>query len=340
MNWFSSRSIKAALQPLRSFFFGLFLALGLAILAPGLGARDGPLPTQHLTGWAVAFIFVVQGLQLPAGEVRRGFACWPVHTFCQVWAFLVYPCFGYLLTLLLGERLPEAYRVGLLYLCILPTTVATNAAFSVQAGGNGAVSLFNIVIGNLAGIFLAPAGLAWLLQQRAGVTIDLRPLLQTLGWQIVLPFLLGQLGRLCLADWMETKKSHCRNINNYLIFFIVYTALCNFLTNPHWPSTGVGLGFLLLGILFLLCGGALLCWLVLRRLPWRQEFRISAFYSSTQKTLAAGLPMAGAVYGAFGNDASLPPLALIILPLLLHHIGQLILGALLIPFFQQRSGDL
>lgn len=339
MNWFSPQQIWAALKPLRPFFLGLFLAVVLALLAPSLGARDGPLQTRHLTGWAVALIFLVQGLQLPAGEVRRGFTFWPVHVFCQAWMFLVFPCFGFLLTWLLADGLPAAFRIGLLYLCFLPTTVATNAAFSTQAGGNGAVSLFNIVVGNLAGIFISPAVLAWLLQQRAGVEIDLRPLLQTLAWQIVLPFLLGQLGRRRLAEWIESKKHLCRITNNYLIFFIVYAALCNFLTSHHLPDRGTGLGILLLGTLALLGGGSLACWLILRKLPWKQEFRVSAFYSSTQKTLAAGLPMAGALYVAAGNDATLPPLALVILPLLLYHIGQLILGALLIPFFQQHPGD-
>lgn len=325
------------LLPLRTFFAGLVTALLLAAWVPEAGASGGWLQTQRWTGWAVAAIFLIQGLQLPAGEVRRGLSSWRVHLFCQTWMFAVFPLMGWGLATLWGDHLTPASRIGLFYLCILPTTVATNAAFSHRAGGNGAVAVFNIVVGNFAGVFIAPAALAWLLQQDTGTPVDLGPLLRNLSLQLIAPFVIGQLLRLRFAGWVGEHKTALRETASVMIFFIIYAAVCNLLAGKNGAVSTEGLGSVVGVTLALLVVGKVLCWSALRATGWSHDLKVAAFYAASQKTLAAGLPIAGAVYAAAGSQADLPPLAILILPLMVFHIGQLVLGALLIPFLAQMA---
>jgi len=325
------QSVVTGLLPLRTFFLGLATALVLALAAPELGASGGVLQTQHLTGGAVALIFFIQGLQLPAAEVRKGVSFWRVHLFCQLWMFVAFPLMGWTVVSVAGEALDPVARTGILYLCILPTTVATNAAFSQRAGGHGAVALFNIVVGNFIGVFIAPLFLTWLLQKETGTSADLKPLVQSLMLQLILPFAIGQVVRLRHAGVIDPRKGALRELGSVLIFFIIYASVCNFAAGKNVEPSWEGMGPVAGATLVLLVLGKALCWQVLGMTGWSHEIRVAAFYAASQKTLAAGLPIAGAVYAAAGPGNDFPPLALLVLPLILFHIGQLVLGALLIP---------
>ncbi|MDX6765838.1 MAG: bile acid:sodium symporter [Candidatus Methylacidiphilales bacterium] len=332
------RGAATSLRPLWKFFAGLAVTLGLALFLPAWGAPGGWMHPGISGGWAVALIFLIQGLLLPAREVGRGLSAWPVHVFCLVWMFVVFPLMGAMLVALAGATLEPVHRVGLMFLCFLPTTVATNAAFSSRAGGNAAVALFNIVVGNIAGLFIAPAALVWLLHQDGGVRVHPAPLVNTILFQLVLPFALGQVLRTRLAGWAARHQSSLRESGSVLIFLIIYFSLCRLSADGHGTSSGAALGWLVGLTLGLLGVGSFLCWRALGCFHWPHDLRVAAFYAASQKTLAAGLPMAGAVYAAAPHVADLPPLAVLAVPLVVFHIGQLVLGALLIPVLAQ-GGD-
>ena len=326
------KRILSLLSPALSSLYGIGIALTLAFIAPQLGSHGGALHTEILIGIAVFIIFLVQGLQLPTEQMRRGFAAWPVHLFCQVWIFIVFPLIAWGLIQLPEIPLDEAGKIGILYLSILPTTIATNAAFSSRAGGNTAAALISIVLSNLIGALLCPTILAYLLTQKGNMSIRVTPLLLTLTWQLLLPFAIGQILRFKIHPWVEKRKRLLKNTGTVLIFFMVYVAVCNLLGNEkHLPLTNSNLGAI--GLTLLLLGiEKFFCWKVIRFQRWPHEFKVAAFYAASQKTLALGLPIATAVYAASSNPSALPPMAIILIPLLVFHIGQLLLGALLIPF--------
>lgn len=330
-----SSALGGALRPMLPFFAGLALALGLAVAAPEVGASGGMLHAESLVPWALGLIFFIQGLQLPVEEVRRGLGAWKVHVFCQVWMFGVYPVLGLLLVSILGGRISEAERAGLLFLCVLPTTIATSAAFSGRVGGNTAAVLANIVLSNGLGVLIAPMALTWILARHSSGAVALGQVVEALVVQLLLPFMAGQLARLWLAGWAARRRGWLREAGSILIFFIIYAAVCNYLSGPQGAASP---GFWLLGaVLVLLGAGKGLCWSALRLAGWPHDLQVAAFYAASQKTLAAGLPMAGAVLAALGPEAADVPLAVLALPLIVFHISQLVVGALLIPMLARRT---
>lgn len=317
---------------------GLGAASFAAFLAPGIGAAGGVLHTQWLTPCAVCFIFLIQGLQIPTSEALRGFAAWPLYLFCMGWMFVAFPLLAVLIVFLFGDALSPVFRAGLLFTAFLPTTIATNAAYSSKAGGNPAVVLFNIVASNALGIVLAPLVLAWLLRgvAKGSAGIDVAPLAFSLLWQVVLPFLAGQILRSFFQTWIESKRSALRETSSLLVYFIVYVSLCNFLVRMEALEFPQGFAAMLGATTLLLALGAGTCWALLALLPYPGTYRIAAFYAASQKTLAAGLPIANAVYAAC-TASTLPPLALLTLPLIVFHFLQLIMGALLIPILARNA---
>ena len=108
-----------------------------------------------------------------------------------------------------------------------------------------------------------------------------------------------------------------RNLCQFLILFILWAAFSNsFDKGVFFGETGVPL--------IQLCGFVLLLTVIVRVLVplggrwFPKEHRPAVFFCSTEKTLAAGLPMATALFGATN-----PALGILILPVLVYHLVQL-----------------
>ncbi len=324
-------SIFSVVAPILPFLTGLAIVLVVAAFVPNLGAQGGPLRTEWFTEPAVALIFLIQGFLLPLDQMRRGLLAWRVHTFVQCWMFVASPLLALAIVLVMQPVLEPIQQVGLLYLGLVPTTVATNAAFTAKAGGNTAVALFNIVLGNLLGLFICPALLVFLLTHGSPIRVSPWPLMGSLFWQILLPFCVGQLLR-SLA-WAAAHAHRLREVSSALILFIVYVSMSNLFAGNNGTFSWRDSAAISVCTILLLLFNKSACWLVLHGMPWPYDQKIAAFFAASQKSLVAGLPIAGAVYVASGPQ--LAPFAMLVLPLIIYHIAQLIVGSVLIPLLQK-----
>lgn len=320
--------------PINSYFIGVVSALVLAALFPELGAKGGPLRTEILTKLAVILIFFNQGLTLPTEDLRRGVLQWKFHLGAQLFIFALFPL-G-VLGMLVGLRTAGAgwlgpdLWLGYLYLGLLPTTITTAVVYTSKAGGNAAAALFSTALSNVLGIFIVPTLMILAAQQafpgQPQGAFALGPVLLKIMGLILAPLLVGQACRPLARDWAARHKALLRNTNVGFVYFIVFSAFADSFQNGAWE--GFGPGFLL--------GQAALCALVLAvasGLAWglpgglrqSRHDRIAFFFCASQKTLAAGVPMAGSI---FIGEA--PVLGLVLLPIMLYHPLQLILGGYLL----------
>lgn len=316
------------------FVFALLIAVLLAFLIPGLGAKEGLLKTGITTKAGVMVIFFLQGLSLKTSELAKGLRDVRLHTFVQTWIFIfagiVLGTAGFTLKISGIEELAG----GFLYLALIPTTVASAVAFTSASNGNVAAALFNTTLANVFAVLWVPAWCLVLFSSGAGMQAELlAPLLLKLFWLIILPLALGQLLRPQVASrsWFPSLSPHFKSINHGIILFIVFVTFSQSVLSNVWSGvSGSSLGIMLIV--------TIACLLIIHTGVWISSGwflksiadRRAALFCASQKTLAAGTPMAVAIF-ADGEAMKGTNVSLILLPLLCYHPLQLLLAALILP---------
>lgn len=307
--------------------------LGLVLLAwafPELGGAESVIPVSLIRKVGVFLIFFNQGVQLPGEALRKGVLEWRLHLLVQLTTFLLFP-------LLVGAALWSAsavfdqpdLRMGFFYLAFLPTTVTSAVALTSVAEGNVTGALFNCTLSSVIGVFLVPFLCVTFLEiGGADGQVPLSGLLLSIALTILLPMILGQLLRPLLKEPFGKKKVLLRRFNNGVILFIVWGAFCQSFLRDVWSQVSTA-------DLLMTMVSAVLLLLVISGWVWKASgwmklapaSRIAAFYCGGQKTLAMGLPMSTLIFGGVESVE----LSLLLIPLLVYHPAQLILGGTLAP---------
>jgi solute carrier family 10 (sodium/bile acid cotransporter), member 7 len=309
------------------------LAVLLAWLFPDPGAKGGSLHPELLTKLGVALIFFLHGVSLSFAALRAGTRCWPLHLVVQTSTFVLFPLFGLLLYYGLGTWVRPELRLGIFYLCALPSTVSSSVALTAIARGNVPAALFNATLSSLIGVLLTPLWVRWLLQ-RDGAPLPLIDVVLDLFKWLVLPLVLGQLLRPLLGAFAARYKKQINVVDRCTILLLVYTSFCDSVKSGVWSGHGIStvaaaaltslmLFWAIFGCVGLLCQATRL----------NREDRIAALFCGSKKTLASGVPMGQII---FRND---PSLGLILLPIMIYHPLQLIICASLADRWARKAPD-
>lgn len=307
------------------FVAGLATVVVIAFVVPGPGAPGGWMHASVTTKACVALIFFFQGLSLNLAELRAGIASWRLHVYVEGFIFIVFPLIGLLADATVFRFLPPDLRTGFLFLSVLPTTISSAVVYTSLARGNTAGALFNASISNIAGVVITPLWIGWMLSM-GGRSMDLAPVIGKIASLVLVPLVIGQIVRPAIRSTAAMATPAMRMISSVMILFMVYTAFAGSVAKGVWLGLGAApiLGaFLGCCALFGLVLG--IVWWTERKAGLNPADRITAIMCAPQKTLAAGVPMAQLVF------AGHPGLGLILLPLLVYHPLQLIVGAWLIP---------
>ncbi|HVS52289.1 MAG TPA: bile acid:sodium symporter family protein [Opitutaceae bacterium] len=305
------------------FLLGMVLATGLAWAFPAPGAAGGWMHPELLTKLGVALIFFLHGVVLSFAALRAGALNWRLHLLVQGSTFLVFPLLGLALNAALGARVDAHLKLGLFYLCALPSTVSSSVAMTAAARGNVAGAVFNATLSSLIGIFLTPLWIA-VVMRTSGHTQPLGPVVIDLLRWLVLPLAIGQALRPWLGAFAQRHRAGINVVDRATILLLVYTSFCDSFRQGVWSGHGVAL----LGLVVAVClalfvfamlatGGAA------RGLSFARADRIAAMFCGSKKTLASGVPMAKLIFGAH------PAMGMILLPIMIYHPLQLVICGVL-----------
>jgi sodium/bile acid cotransporter 7 len=316
------------------FLWAMIVVVGLAALAPGLGAVHGPLHARTVTTVGVRVVFYVYGLTLSFAALKGGALNWRLHVAVQAGTFLLFPALAFLGGQALGAWVSRDLLFGFIYLCALPSTISSSVALTGVARGNVPGAVFNATISSLLGIVLTPVWL-YLLAGVAGAGGDLGAAILDIGRLLVLPMALGQISRPLLATWAARHKKALQLTDRLLILFLVYSSFCDSFENHVWAGHGLkllaGVTFASI-VLFALALAAMFA--VARALKFGHGDRMALVFCGSKKSLAQGVTMAQVLLA--GNPAA----GLIILPLMIYHAVQLFAGGMLAPRWAQHApGD-
>lgn len=301
------------------FLPGMATAVALAWLFPRLGAKGGVLQPELVNQLGVSLIFFLHGLTLSFAALAAGTRQWRLHLLVQGSTFLLFPLLGLLLLLGLGNRVDPELRTGLFFLCALPSTVSSSVALTAAARGNVAAAVFNATLSSLIGVVLTPLWLSVVLGA-SGRALPLGSVVLDLVLWLVLPLFVGQAARPWLAEWASRNKRRIHVVDRLTILLLVYTSFCDSVTAGVWHSGGLALAVSAAACVLLLTLLLALTWLGGRCFGFALPDRITALFCGSKKTLASGVPMARLIFGAH------PQLAIILLPIMIYHPLQLLVG--------------
>jgi len=301
------------------FLLGLGAAAALAWLLPGPGAKGGSLHPEVLNKLGVSLIFFLHGLTLSLAALAAGTRKWRLHLLVQGSTFLVFPLLGVLLWLGTREHVDAELRTGLFFLCALPSTVSSSVALTATARGNVAAAVFNATLSSLLGVVLTPLWLSLVLGA-SGQTLPLASVVLDLVLWLVLPLFVGQAARPLLGAWASRHKARIGVVDRLTILLLVYTSFCDSVVAGVWRSGAALLLVTLAAAVLLLALVLGLTWLLGGALGFDRADRIAGLFCGSKKTLASGVPMARVIFGAH------PHLAVILLPIMVYHPLQLIVG--------------
>src|SRR3954471_10094126 len=142
------------------FLIGMIAATVLAWAFPSPGAAGGWLHPELLTKAGVALIFFLHGVALSFAALRAGALNWRLHLLVQSCTFVLFPVLGIGLTSVLNGYVGPEMKLGLFFLCALPSTVSSSVAMTAAARGNVAGAVFNATLSSLIGILATPLWMA------------------------------------------------------------------------------------------------------------------------------------------------------------------------------------
>ena len=303
-----------------NFTLAIVAAVVLASVAPASGvvARGLGAATVAL----VALLFFLHGAKLSGEAVLAGLTHWRLHLTVLACTYVLIPLLGLALQPLLQPLIgPELY-LGVLFLCVLPSTVQSSIAFTSVARGNVPAAVVSASASNLLGMFLTPllAGLIVAGHGGAPVSFDA---VGKIVLQLLLPFVAGQVARRWIGGWVARHKALTRFSDQGTIVLVVYTAFSAAVIDGLWRSVPPRL---LIGLLAI-CALLLALTLVLttwgaRRLGFDKEDEITIVFCGSKKTLASGVPMAQVLFAAAAVGT-------MVLPLMIFHQLQLMVCAVL-----------
>ncbi|MFZ4894933.1 bile acid:sodium symporter family protein [Plantibacter sp. Mn2098] len=312
--------------PIDGFVVSILATVGIASLLP---ARGAAVPvTDWTTTLLIGALFFLYGARLSFTETMHGLRSWRLQASVVSVTFLVFPLIGIVLLFTLNQVLPPALLGGLVFVCLLPSTVQSSIAFTSIAGGNVPGAVVAASLSNTLGVVVTPLlavlvlGGAGTTSTAGGITFDGSSAV-SIVLQLLLPYIAGQIAHRWLAGWLAKHRSVLKIVERGSILVVVYSAFSEAMRENVWaalpPLSIVLTGVLCIVILAIVLGVSTLLG---RVLGLERADRIVLLFCGSKKSLAAGLPMAGVLFGAAG-------LGMAIVPLMLFHQIQLIVCAVL-----------
>lgn len=294
----------------------IVLGVVLALIFPA----DGTF--ADVMDWVVKIVigvlFFLYGARLSTREALNGLMHWRLHLLILAFTFLLFPLIG-LALMPLQHAIGEDLYQGILFLCLVPSTVQSSVNFTSIAKGNVPGAIISASASNLIGVFVTPV-LVLLLMSSAGggLTIDTSVFLD-IALQLLAPFIVGQIARAVIpAVQTFAKAKPTSYVDKISIGLVVYVAFSEGIVMGVWSSVSW------VAIVGIIIGSVVLVWIMLtvtswvaRKLGFNYADQVAIQFCGTKKSLASGLPMATVMFSGGAG--------LIIVPLMIFHQVQLMM---------------
>ncbi|MEE9432690.1 MAG: bile acid:sodium symporter [Sphingorhabdus sp.] len=273
---------------------------------------------RNVTFAAIFVLFFLHGLRMAKEDVAKALRNWKVQAAIFVMVFVALPVAGFLLVSALGPPLVPQLITGLFFLTILPSTVQSAISFTSLARGNIAASVVAATLINLVAVIVTPLLLAlYTLAEGAEFQWSL---VRNIALILLLPFVLGLLAQPMLRGWAARQSKLLSGFDRLVILLAVYVGFAASVASGALEVVDRQTLIWIFGICAILLGFAFAgSWGLGRILALEMADRISLLFAGAHKSIATGAAMAAILFPA--------ETGLFMLPLIIYHIGQMIISA-------------
>ena len=299
------------------FILSLVGAILFAWLAPVSAAPAAAV--DAVTYAAIFALFFLHGARLPREALIAGFSDVKLHLSILGITFGLFPIFGLTLALVAPHLFDPLIWTGILFLCVVPSTVQSSIAYTSMAGGNVAGAVAAAAFSNMAGVFLTPLLASLLLDaQDASVSLTGIGLIVAL---LFLPFLFGHAMRPLILPWITRWPALTTIVDKGTILLAVYGAFSAAIVDRIFARVPGGqiaaLVAFCLGLLALILASA---YAIGRVGGFDRGSRAAILFCGSVKSLASGAPMAKVLFPGAAT-------AMVLVPVMLYHTLQLLVCA-------------
>jgi solute carrier family 10 (sodium/bile acid cotransporter), member 7 len=301
--------------PIDTFLLAMAATVALAALFPARGDFADAMSVAAKV--VIALLFWLYGARLSPQQAWQGVKRWQLHLLVLATTFVVFPILGLAARGLVPWLLNLDLYNGLLFLCLVPSTVQSSIAFTSIARGNVSAALVSASLSNIVGIALTPLLVVLLMNTSGGARMDATAI-RDVVLQLLLPFVLGQLMRPWIADWILRHAAVTKVVDRGSILLVVYTAFSMGMVEHIWRSVNAWQLITVAVVNSALLAVVLVfTWLIGRLVGLDRGDGIVLLFCGSKKSLASGLPMALVFF---------PPatVGMIMLPLMIFHQIQLV----------------
>ena len=278
----------------------------------------------------IGLLFFLHGAKLSREAVIAGATHWRLHLTVLCCTFVMFPLLGLLLKpALLTLLTPELY-MGILFLCVLPSTVQSSIAFTAVARGNVPAAICSASASNLLGIFITPVLVGLMVISSAGSHSSLDSILKIV-YQLLLPFIAGQIARRWIGRWVDAHKALLKAVDQSSILLVVYAAFSEAVEQGLWHQLPLTTVLSLVLVCCVLLGLVVMSvsW-ISRRFGFNKGDEITIVFCGSKKSLATGVPMAKVLMTS-------STISMVLLPLMLFHQIQLLVCAVMASRYAARK---
>ena len=321
---------KLSALPIDTFLLAMAATVALAGLFPARGAFAGVMSVAAKV--VIALLFWLYGARLSPQQAWQGVKRWQLHLLVLATTFVVFPVLGLAARGLVPWLLNLNLYNGLLFLCLVPSTVQSSIAFTSIARGNVSAALVSASLSNIVGIALTPLLVVLLMNTSGGSRMDATAIRDVVV-QLLLPFVAGQLMRPWIADWVARHTVLTKIVDRGSILLVVYTAFSMGMVEHIWRSVNAWqLAIVAVANAALLAVVLAFTWLVGRVAGLDRGDSIVLLFCGSKKSLASGLPMALVFFPA-------ATVGVIMLPLMIFHQIQLVVCSVIASRLSRDSLD-
>lgn len=321
---------RLAIDPLS---IGVFVMMLLGLIVPTTPEIRAFLDVAQ--DWAIMLLFLLYGARLPTNEVIDGLKNWKLQGSIFLTTFAVFPLISLILAPLLQPFLTQLLVAGVIYICVLPSTIQSSVALTGAARGNVAGAICAATLSNVGGMFITPFLAAFLVGgdgsgTTAGVTVD--------GFinifKILLaPFIVGQLSRPWVGAYVQSKANITKQVDRSVIWLNVFAAVAMATADGVWADVdATQLIIMCIVCVILLAIVLIFTWSVGKLIGMNYGDRVALLMCGSKKSLSSGLPIAAAIFPT-------AILGLISVPLIVYHQIQLVVCAVIAGRLAQAHPD-